>query len=117
MNQLKKLGFSGPALDHAANETEGVIVHTFGPTWVWFVFKSKTNSFTQGLFQFVCARAAALGKGRVYLECDQPAEAGLLAAIQASAMLQYITNREPVNRTTYGTAIYEVFVEYEEVQL
>jgi hypothetical protein len=112
MNQLKKLGFTGPVIDHAVDDNEGVIVHTFGVTWVWFLFKSRTNQFTPRLFQFVCARAAALGEGSVYLECDAPAEAGLLAALKDSVLEQAIVARVPPNYTSYGTVVYEVIINY-----
>ena len=90
---LRKLGFKMmPApLDYAVDSIEGVAIYHRDDSAISFTLKSLTNSFTPGLFQFVCASCATLGKGSAKLNVDEGAIAGLLDAINNSELKKAIT--------------------------
>jgi hypothetical protein len=62
---LKRLGFHAHPLDYALSEAEGVVLYFLEADQLTFEMKTLTNSFTPGLFQYICAACATMGKGEV----------------------------------------------------
>ena len=88
---LKKLGFHGLPLDYALSETEGVVLYYVELNHLTFEMKTLTNSFTPGLFQYVCAACATLGKGDAAILIPSETEASFNHVFDESALKQAAT--------------------------
>ncbi len=94
--QLKKLGFKNhpdATTSYVVDDVEGLVIDAVvrEDRVIRCTLKSLTNSFTPGLFQYVCSYCASMTKGTIWIEIDAPAEAGLLEAIDKSTLKQAIT--------------------------
>lgn len=83
---LRKLKLHPHPIDYVLSEDEGAVLYFRSPTSLSFQLKTLTNSFTPGLFQYICAACATMGAGRLVLDIDVIAQAGLDDAFNSSEL-------------------------------